>query len=105
MIADDFQVAFKSCDVIMAPVAPTVAWNIGEKSDDPVAEYLADIFTLSVSLAGLPGMSIPCGFGDQGRPVGLQIIGNYFDEARMLAVAHRFQQATDWHTRVPPAFA
>jgi aspartyl-tRNA(Asn)/glutamyl-tRNA(Gln) amidotransferase subunit A len=110
MIADDFQAAFKGvdgsgCDVIMAPVAPTVAWNIGDKSDDPVAEYLADIFTLSVSLAGLPGMSIPCGFGDQGRPVGLQIIGNYFDEARMLAVAHRFQQATDWHTRVPPAFA
>ncbi len=104
MIADDFQVAFKACDLIMAPVAPTVAWNIGTKSDDPVAEYLADIFTLSVSLAGLPGMSIPCGFGDQGRPVGLQLIGNYFDEARMLAVAHRFQQATDWHVRVPPGF-
>jgi aspartyl-tRNA(Asn)/glutamyl-tRNA(Gln) amidotransferase subunit A len=104
MIADDFQLAFKSCDVIMAPVAPTVAWNIGEKSNDPVSEYLADIFTLSTSLAGLPGMSIPCGFGDQGRPVGLQIIGNYFDEARMLAIAHRFQQATDWHRRAPAAF-
>ena len=110
MIADDFQHAFKGvdgsgCDVIMAPVAPTVAWNIGEKSDDPLAEYLADIFTLSTSLAGLPGMSIPCGFGAQGRPVGLQIIGNYFDEARMLGIAHRFQQATDWHARVPDAFA
>ena len=107
LIADDFQHAFDGtdgsprCDVIMAPVAPTVAWDIGAKSDDPVAEYLADIFTLSVSLAGLPGMSVPCGFGDQGRPVGLQIIGNYFDEARMLAIAHRFQQATDWHVRMP----
>ncbi len=107
LIADDFRHAFDGtdgsprCDVIMAPVAPTVAWDIGAKSDDPVAEYLADIFTLSVSLAGLPGMSVPCGFGDQGRPVGLQIIGNYFDEARMLAIAHRFQQATDWHVRMP----
>ena len=105
MIADDFQQAFRQCDLIMAPVAPTVAWKIGAKSDDPVAEYLADIFTLSVSLAGLPGMSIPCGFGDSALPVGLQIIGNYFDESRMLAVAHRFQQATDWHARVPPGFA
>jgi aspartyl-tRNA(Asn)/glutamyl-tRNA(Gln) amidotransferase subunit A len=104
MIADDFQRAFQACDLIMAPVAPTVAWKIGAKSDDPIAEYLADIFTLSVSLAGLPGMSIPCGFGDRALPVGLQIIGNYFDEARMLAVAHRFQQATDWHARVPAGF-
>ena len=115
LIADDFQRAFnggdegndgsRGCDVIMAPVAPTVAWDIGAKSDDPVAEYLADIFTLSTSLAGLPGMSIPCGFGDFGRPVGLQIIGNYFDEARMLGIAHRFQQATDWHGRIPEGFA
>ncbi|MGI9026554.1 MAG: Asp-tRNA(Asn)/Glu-tRNA(Gln) amidotransferase subunit GatA [Burkholderiaceae bacterium] len=110
LIADDFQRAFKGsdgsgCDVIMAPVAPTVAWNIGEKTDDPIAEYLADIFTLSTSLAGLPGMSIPCGFGGQHRPVGLQIIGNYFDEARMLGIAHRFQQATDWHARIPEGYA
>ncbi len=105
LIAEDFQRAFRDCDVIMGPVAPTVAWNLGGKSDDPTAEYLADIFTLSTSLAGLPGMSIPCGFGAQGRPVGLQIIGNYFDEARMLAIAHRFQQATDWHARAPAAFA
>jgi aspartyl-tRNA(Asn)/glutamyl-tRNA(Gln) amidotransferase subunit A len=105
LIADDFQASFKQCDVIMTPVSPTVAWNIGAKSDDPVAEYLADIFTLSVSLAGLPGLSVPCGFGAHGRPVGLQIIGNYFDEARMLAIAHRFQQATDWHARVPAAYA
>ena len=111
LIAEDFQRVFVGldgprCDVVMAPVAPTVAWNIGESdAADPVAEYLADIFTLSVSLAGLPGMSIPCGFGERGRPVGLQLIGNYFDEARLLAIAHRFQQATDWHARVPPAFA
>ena len=114
LIAEDFQRAFRGegagangsgCDVIMAPVAPTVAWNIGEKTDDPIAEYLADIFTLSTSLAGLPGMSIPCGFGEQRRPVGLQIIGNYFEEARMLGIAHRFQRATDWHARIPAGFA
>ncbi|HZW13731.1 MAG TPA: Asp-tRNA(Asn)/Glu-tRNA(Gln) amidotransferase subunit GatA [Noviherbaspirillum sp.] len=105
LIAQDFQNAFKQCDVIMGPVAPTVAWDLGDKADDPVANYLADIFTLSTSLAGLPGMSIPCGFG-QGdkngkRPVGLQIIGNYFNEARLLNVAHQFQRVTDWHQRKP----
>jgi aspartyl-tRNA(Asn)/glutamyl-tRNA(Gln) amidotransferase subunit A len=106
LIADDFQAAFKDkCDVIMGPVAPTVAWDLGAKADDPVANYLADIFTLSTSLAGLPGMSIPVGFG-QGeknakRPVGLQIIGNYFSEAKLLNIAHRYQQATDWHQRAP----
>ena len=106
LIADDFQAALgKQCDVIMGPVAPTVAWDLGSKANDPVANYLADIFTLSTSLAGLPGMSIPCGFG-QGeknakRPVGLQIIGNYFAEAKLLNIAHQYQQATDWHTRAP----
>jgi aspartyl-tRNA(Asn)/glutamyl-tRNA(Gln) amidotransferase subunit A len=105
LIAQDFQAAFTQCDVIMGPVAPTVAWDLGDKADDPVANYLADIFTLSTSLAGLPGMSIPCGFG-QGekngkRPVGLQLIGNYFDEARLLNVAHQFQQATDWYLKTP----
>jgi aspartyl-tRNA(Asn)/glutamyl-tRNA(Gln) amidotransferase subunit A len=105
LIAQDFQQAFKQCDVIMGPVAPTVAWDIGDKADDPVANYLADIFTLSTSLAGLPGMSIPAGFG-QGeknaqRPVGLQIIGNYFSEAKLLNVAHQYQLATDWHLRKP----
>ncbi|AVR95371.1 Asp-tRNA(Asn)/Glu-tRNA(Gln) amidotransferase subunit GatA [Pseudoduganella armeniaca] len=93
------------CDVIMGPVAPTVAWDLGSKADDPVANYLADIFTLSTSLAGLPGMSIPCGFGEGEkngkRPVGLQIIGNYFAEAKLLNVAHQFQQATDWHQQAP----
>ena len=101
LIAQDFQDAFKRCDFIMGPVAPTTAWKMGEKSNDPVAMYLEDIFTLGVSLAGLPGMSVPCGFGAGEMPVGLQIIGNYFDEARMLSVAHRYQQITDWHLRTP----
>ena len=101
MIADDFQQAFSQCDVIAGPVAPTVAWNLGEKSDDPVANYLADIFTLPASLAGLPGLSLPVGFGAVGMPVGLQLIGNYLQEARLLNVAHRYQQVTDWHSRKP----
>ncbi|NDI84882.1 MULTISPECIES: Asp-tRNA(Asn)/Glu-tRNA(Gln) amidotransferase subunit GatA [Undibacterium] len=105
LIAQDFATAFEQCDVIMGPVAPTVAWDIGAQSDDPLANYLADIFTLSTSLAGLPGMSIPCGFG-QGdknarRPVGLQLIGNYFAEAKLLNIAHQYQQVTDWHQRSP----
>jgi aspartyl-tRNA(Asn)/glutamyl-tRNA(Gln) amidotransferase subunit A len=97
LIAQDFQDAFKSCDLIMGPVAPTTAWKIGEKSNDPVAMYLEDIFTLGVSLAGLPGMSVPCGFDSQHLPVGLQIIGNYFEEPAMLAAAHRYQQLTSHH--------
>jgi aspartyl-tRNA(Asn)/glutamyl-tRNA(Gln) amidotransferase subunit A len=106
LIADDFQAAFADkCDVIMGPVAPSVAWDLGAKANDPVANYLADIFTLSTSLAGLPGMSIPCGFGagdkNGKRPVGLQIIGNYFAEAKLLNIAHQYQQATDWHQRAP----
>ena len=106
LIADDFQAAFRDkCDVIMGPVAPSVAWDLGSKANDPVANYLADIFTLSTSLAGLPGMSIPVGFGqgekNEKRPVGLQIIGNYFAEAKLLNIAHQYQQATDWHTRAP----
>mgnify|MGYP002720313716 FL=1 len=86
------------------PVAPTVAWKIGEKSADPVANYLADIFTLSGSLAGLPGMSIPVGFGDAGMPIGMQLLGNYCQEARLLNAAHRFQQATDYHLAKPAGF-
>lgn len=106
LIADDFQAALRDkCDVIMGPVAPSVAWDLGAKANDPVANYLADIFTLSTSLAGLPGMSIPCGFGEGEkngkRPVGLQIIGNYFAEARLLNIAHQYQQVTDWHKRAP----
>ena len=105
LIAQDFQDALKQCDVIMGPVAPTTAWKIGEKSNDPVAVYLEDVFTLGVSLAGLPGMSVPCGFDSHHMPVGLQLIGNYFDEARLLAVAHGYQQLTDWHSRLPGAAA
>ena len=101
MIADDFQQAFAHCDVIAGPVAPTVAWKLGEHGADPLADYLADIFTLPGSLAGLPGMSVPAGFGEGGMPVGLQLIGNYFQEARLLNAAHRLQQATDFHLRQP----
>ncbi len=104
LISDDFKKAFEQVDVIMGPTAPTPAFNLGEKSDDPVAMYLADIYTIAVNLAGLPGMSVPCGFVGK-RPVGLQIIGNYFDEARLLNVAHRYQMATDWHQRAPADFA
>ncbi len=101
LIADDFAQAFRHCDVIMGPTSPGVAFDVGAKSDDPVAMYLSDIYTIAVNLAGLPGMSIPCGFGTGGLPVGLQLIGNYFDEARMLNAAHRYQRATDWHLRMP----
>ncbi|OIQ97684.1 glutamyl-tRNA(Gln) amidotransferase subunit A [mine drainage metagenome] len=101
LIAEDFARAFGHCDVIMGPTSPGVAFGVGAKSDDPVAMYLSDIYTIAVNLAGLPGMSIPCGFGAGGLPVGLQLIGNYFDEARMLNTAHRYQQATDWHLRMP----
>ena len=105
MIADDFQACFAQCDLIAGPVAPTVAWKLGDQMDDPVKAYLADIFTLPASLAGLPGMSVPAGFADSGEggglPVGLQLIGNYFDEGRLLHAAHALQQATDWHSRAP----
>ena len=101
MIADDFQRAFAHCDVIAGPVAPTVAWKLGDKSADPLANYLADIFTLPASLAGLPGMSIPVGLGEGGMPVGMQLIGNYLQEARLLNVAHQFQLATDFHKSLP----
>jgi aspartyl-tRNA(Asn)/glutamyl-tRNA(Gln) amidotransferase subunit A len=104
VIAEDFKRCFDDCDVIAGPVAPSVAWRLSEKRDDPLANYLADIFTLPASLAGLPGMSVPAGFGEAGLPVGLQLIGNYFDEARLLHAAHAFQQASDWHERVPPGF-
>ena len=105
MIADDFQQCFKACDIVAGPVAPTVAWPIGAQSNDPVAAYLADIFTLPASLAGLPGMSIPAGFGAGNMPVGLQLIGNYFSEGLLLQAAHAFQQDTDWHRRAPKGLA
>ena len=101
LIANDFAEAFRTCDVILGPTAPTTAFRLGEKADDPVQMYLSDIYTIAVNLAGLPGMSLPCGFDGQGLPIGLQLIGNYFGEARMLNVAHQYQLATDWHTRAP----
>ena len=99
IIAADFQAAFKECDVILGPVAPDVAWRLGEKSKDPVQMYLEDIYTLSTNLAGLPAMSAPCGFNANDLPIGMQLIGNYFSEARLLQVAHQYQHATDWHLR------
>ncbi|UCH54204.1 MAG: Asp-tRNA(Asn)/Glu-tRNA(Gln) amidotransferase subunit GatA [Pseudomonadota bacterium] len=104
LIAEDFKQAFEVCDVIMGPTSPTTAFKLGEKSDDPVAMYLSDIYTISVNLAGLPGMSIPAGFDAQGLPIGLQLIGRYFGEEKLVNVAHRYQQVTDWHKRVPKGF-
>ncbi|MBK8338042.1 MAG: Asp-tRNA(Asn)/Glu-tRNA(Gln) amidotransferase subunit GatA [Sterolibacteriaceae bacterium] len=109
LIAQDFVAAFKECDVIMGPTSPSVAFAHGAKSADPVQMYLSDIYTISTNLAGLPALSIPCGFGGDEKsgnlPVGLQIIGDYFGEARMLGVAHQYQQVTDWHTRMPAGIA
>jgi aspartyl-tRNA(Asn)/glutamyl-tRNA(Gln) amidotransferase subunit A len=104
LVAQDFDAAFTECDLIGGPVAPTVAWDIEAKHSDPLQEYLADIYTLGANLAGLPAMSVPCGFGQGAharRPIGLQLIGPRFQESRLLKVAHQFQQATDWHTRTP----
>jgi aspartyl-tRNA(Asn)/glutamyl-tRNA(Gln) amidotransferase subunit A len=101
LIAQDFTAAFKKCDVIMGPTSPSTAFRIGQKAGDPLQMYLSDIYTIAVNLAGLPGMSIPCGFDSAGLPIGLQIIGNYFREAQMLQVGHRYQLATDWHLRAP----
>lgn len=101
LIAADFAAAFKQCDVILGPTAPTPAFDFGEKAADPVAMYLSDIYTIAVNLAGLPGMSIPCGFSGNGRPIGLQLIGDLFAEARLLNVAHQYQLNTDWHARMP----
>jgi aspartyl-tRNA(Asn)/glutamyl-tRNA(Gln) amidotransferase subunit A len=101
LIAKDFTEAFARCDLIMGPTSPSTAFALGAKSDDPVQMYLNDIFTIPAPLAGLPGLSIPCGFDGRGLPVGLQIMGSYFAEAKMLGAAHRYQQATDWHLRAP----
>jgi aspartyl-tRNA(Asn)/glutamyl-tRNA(Gln) amidotransferase subunit A len=101
LVAADFDQAFTQCDVIAGPVAPTVAWDLGAHRDDPLADYLADIFTLPASLAGLPGLSMPVGFGAQRRPVGLQLIGPRLQESLLLRVAHQYQLATDWHLRRP----
>jgi aspartyl-tRNA(Asn)/glutamyl-tRNA(Gln) amidotransferase subunit A len=105
LIAQDFSEAFRRCDVILGPTSPTVAFTLGERTADPVQMYLSDIYTIAVNLAGLPGMSIPCGFGERSLPVGLQIVGDYFQEARMLNIAHQYQLVTDWHLRMPPSVA
>ncbi|MDR3159292.1 MAG: Asp-tRNA(Asn)/Glu-tRNA(Gln) amidotransferase subunit GatA [Zoogloeaceae bacterium] len=105
LIAGDFAAAFKECDILLGPTSPTTAFKQGEKSADPVEMYLSDIYTIAVNLAGLPGLSLPCGFDGQGLPIGLQLIGNYFEEARILNAAHGFQQATDWHARRPEGWA
>ena len=104
LISDDFRAVFEQVDVIMGPTSPSVAFHFGEKSADPIAMYLSDIYTIAVNLAGLPGMSIPVGFS-KNLPVGMQIIGNYFSEAKLLNVAHCYQRATDWHRQTPTAFA
>ena len=104
LIARDFTEAFAKCDLIMGPAAPSAAFDLGAKKDDPVQMYLDDLYTIPINLAGLPGLSIPCGFAGNGRPVGLQIVGNYWDESRMLSAAHAYQQVTDWHSRTPPGF-
>ncbi len=101
LIAQDFTEAYKQCDIIMGPTTPTVAFNLGEKSGDPIQMYLSDIYTSAANLTGMPAMSIPVGFGDKNRPVGLHIIGNYFSEAQMLNVAHQYQLATGWHLQSP----
>jgi aspartyl-tRNA(Asn)/glutamyl-tRNA(Gln) amidotransferase subunit A len=105
LIARDFTEAFQRCDVILGPVAPSVAFELGAKVSDPVQMYLNDIYTIAANLAGLPAMSIPCGFGSDGLPVGLHLVGDYFTEARLLGIAHQFQKATDWHTRMPAGYA
>jgi aspartyl-tRNA(Asn)/glutamyl-tRNA(Gln) amidotransferase subunit A len=104
LIAEDFKRAFASVDLLLGPTTPTPAFGIGEKLDDPIAMYLSDIFTIAVNLAGLPAISVPAGFLD-GKPVGMQLIGNYFAEAGLLNAAHQYQQVTDWHLKFPPEFA
>ena len=101
LIMEDFRKAFESCDVILSPVAPTPAFKIGEKIDDPLTMYLSDIFTLSANLAGIPGMSVPCGFSSDGLPIGLQLMGTHFNEEMLLKVAYGFEQATQFHKQKP----
>jgi aspartyl-tRNA(Asn)/glutamyl-tRNA(Gln) amidotransferase subunit A len=103
MIAEDFKVCFEQCDVILGPVAPTPAWGINEKISNPLSNYLADIYTLPASLAGLPAMSVPCGMsqGAKPLPIGMQLIGNYVQESKLLNVAHMYQSLTQWHTMSP----
>lgn len=105
LIAQDFQSAFAGCDLILSPTSPSTAFRLGEKSSDPVQMYLSDIYTIAVNLAGLPALSLPCGFDGEGLPIGLQLIGDYFAESRLLNAAHRYQMATDWHQKLPGGIA
>ena len=102
MIIRDFQAAFQTCDLIAGPVSPTPPFKIGEKTADPLTMYLSDIYTIGTNLAGVPGISIPCGFSRDGLPIGLHLMGRHFDETTLLRTAHAYQQATEWHLRVPP---
>ncbi len=101
MIIEDYKRAFEQCDVILSPVAPTPAFKIGENVEDPLKMYLSDIFTLSANLAGIPGMSVPCGFSTDGLPIGLQILGKHFNEGALLKVGYSFEQATEHHKKRP----
>jgi aspartyl-tRNA(Asn)/glutamyl-tRNA(Gln) amidotransferase subunit A len=101
LVKNDFDHAFKTCDAIITPTAPTTAFRIGEKTQDPLQMYLSDIYTISVNLAGLPALSLPCGFDSDGLPIGMQIIGKYFDEATVFRIAHAYEQSTEWHKRKP----
>jgi len=101
LIMEDFKQAFETCDVLLAPVAPTPAFKLGEMLDDPLSMYLSDIFTLPASLAGIPGISMPCGFSDEGLPIGLQILGRHFEEQKLIRMAYNFEQATDHHRKRP----
>ena len=101
LIIEDFKKAFNICDVILSPVAPTPAFKIGEMADDPLTMYLSDIFTISANLAGIPGISVPCGFSSEGLPVGLQIMARHFEEGKLFKVAYNFEQETDFHTKKP----
>jgi aspartyl-tRNA(Asn)/glutamyl-tRNA(Gln) amidotransferase subunit A len=102
LIRKDFEDAFKRCEVILTPTAPTAAFRLGEKTEDPLTMYLSDIFTISANLAGIPGVCLPCGFTQSGLPIGLQLLGKPFDEATLLQVAFAYEQATEWHRRKPP---
>ena len=101
LIKKDFEEAFKHCDVIVTPTAPTTAFKIGEKTQDPLQMYLSDVYTISINLAGLPALSLPCGFDDDNMPIGLQLIGKHFDEATLLRTAHAYEQTTEWHGKKP----
>ena len=104
LIHNDFLKAFEEIDILLTPSSPFPAFKLGEKLNDPVAMYLCDIDTIAVNLAGLPGLSMPAGFTQRNLPIGAQLIGNYFEEAKILAVAHRYQQLTDWHLKMPEEF-